>query len=118
MRELHAGASFSVRKSPGLAGTIGNPAARRGIFIARGDEYFSGRQRRRRTFTPNTPGPPQAGLATVEEGTFVDGHWVPGRRLAGDDTIEGEIACNCVATGNQTVPLCGRNAGAGGHPSA
>jgi hypothetical protein len=42
------------------------------------------------TFTPNTPGPPLAGLATVEEGTFVDGRWVPGRRLAGDDTIEGE----------------------------
>jgi Domain of unknown function (DUF5597) len=38
------------------------------------------------TFTPNTPGPPLAGLATVEEGVFVDGRWVPGRQLAGDDT--------------------------------
>ena len=38
------------------------------------------------TFTPNTPGPPLAGLATVEEGIFVNGRWVPGRRLAGDDT--------------------------------
>ena len=36
-------------------------------------------------FIPNTPGPPLAGLATVEEGVFVNGRWVPGRRLAGDD---------------------------------
>jgi hypothetical protein len=37
-------------------------------------------------FTPNLPGPPNVGLATVEEGVFVNGQWVPGRRLAGDDT--------------------------------
>jgi hypothetical protein len=42
------------------------------------------------TFTPNTPGPPLAGLATVEEGRFVDGRWTPGRLLAGDDTGQGE----------------------------
>jgi len=42
------------------------------------------------TFSPNTPGPPLAGLATVEEGSFVNGRWVPGRMLAGDSTEEGE----------------------------
>jgi hypothetical protein len=42
------------------------------------------------SFSPNTPGLPLAGLATVEEGTFVNGRWVPGRQLAGDDTIEGD----------------------------
>ena len=42
------------------------------------------------TFSPNTPGPPLAGLATVEEGAFVGGRWVPARKLAGDDTIEGD----------------------------
>jgi hypothetical protein len=42
------------------------------------------------TFSPNTPGPPLAGLASVEEGVFVKGSWVPGRRLAGDDTAEGD----------------------------
>jgi hypothetical protein len=31
----------------------------------------------------------KSGLATVEEGTFVDGKWIPGRRLAGDDTAQG-----------------------------
>ena len=42
------------------------------------------------TFSPNTPGPPLAGLATVEEGSFVKGRWVPGRLMAGDSTEEGE----------------------------
>jgi len=26
----------------------------------------------------------------VEEGKFVDGRWVPGRRLAGDDDAQGQ----------------------------
>jgi beta-galactosidase GanA len=33
------------------------------------------------TFTPNTPGPPNVGVGIVEEGSFVDGKWVAGRRL-------------------------------------
>ncbi len=57
------------------------------IFIATGpDEFYAAGNGVIVTFTPNTPGPPLAGLATVEEGVFVDGRWVPGRRLAGDDT--------------------------------
>ena len=38
------------------------------------------------TFSPNTPGAPVVGLATVQEGTFQDGRWVPGRLLNGDET--------------------------------
>jgi hypothetical protein len=30
-------------------------------------------------------------MATVEEGTFVNGRWVPGRRLAGDDAGQGDF---------------------------
>ena len=57
------------------------------IFIAAGpDEFYAAGNGVSVTFTPVTPGPPQAGLATVEEGVFVHGRWVPGRRLAGDDT--------------------------------
>jgi hypothetical protein len=57
------------------------------IFIATGsDEFYAAGTGVTVTFAPNTPGPPLAGLATVEEGAFVDGRWVPGRRLAGDDT--------------------------------
>ena len=42
------------------------------------------------SFTPNTPGPEHAGIGTVEEGTFVNGHWVASRQLAGDETGEGQ----------------------------
>ena len=57
------------------------------IFISTGpDEFFAAGNGVTVTFTPRTPGPPLAGLATVEEGVFVDGRWVPCRRLAGDDT--------------------------------
>jgi len=27
------------------------------------------------------------GVATVEAGAFVDGHWMPGRQLSGDDVL-------------------------------
>jgi hypothetical protein len=57
------------------------------IFIQTGpEEFYAAGTGVNVTFTPNTPGPPLAGLATVEEGVFVDGRWVPGRLLAGDDT--------------------------------
>jgi hypothetical protein len=61
------------------------------IFIATGpDEYIAAGFGVSVAFSPNTPGPPLVGLDTVEEGVFVDGRWVSGRRLAGDDTIEGD----------------------------
>jgi hypothetical protein len=61
------------------------------IFIATGpDEYYVAGNGVTVTFSSNTPGTPLAGLGVVEEGTFVNGHWVPGRWLAGDDTEEGD----------------------------
>jgi hypothetical protein len=61
------------------------------ILIAAGpDEYFVAGSGVKVTFSPNTPGAPLAGLGTVEEGTFVNGRWVPGRQLAGDDTGQGD----------------------------
>jgi hypothetical protein len=61
-----------------------------GIFIATGpDEIYMAGSGLTVTFSPHTPGPPIAGLATVEEGRFVDGGWVRGRTLAGDDTGQG-----------------------------
>jgi hypothetical protein len=60
------------------------------LFLAAGpDEFYAVGSGVKVTFAPNTPGPPFAGLGTVEEGTFVGGHWVPGIRLAGDDTGQG-----------------------------
>jgi len=65
------------------------PAA--AIFIAtKPDEYIVAGYGVKVTFTPNMPGPPLAGLDTVEEGGFVDGRWVPGRTFAGDDSDEGQ----------------------------
>lgn len=61
-----------------------------GIFIAVGpDEFYMAGSNLSITFSPNTPGPPIAGLGTVEEGRFVDGRWVAGRTLAGDDIGQG-----------------------------
>jgi len=61
------------------------------ILIATGpDEYFVAGSGVKVTFSSNTPGTPLAGLGTVEEGTFVNGRWVPGRQLAGDDTGQGD----------------------------
>jgi hypothetical protein len=37
--------------------------------------------------TFNGPGPSPAAVAKLEEGTYVDGRWVPGRRLNGDDIM-------------------------------
>jgi len=60
------------------------------IFIAAGpDEYFAAGSGVIVSFSPNTPGPPHAGLATVEDGSFVNGRWLPGRSMAGDDSDEG-----------------------------
>ena len=50
-------------------------------------EYFVAGSDIQVTFTPNTPGPPIAGLARVESGRFVDGRWVPLRVLNGDDIL-------------------------------
>ena len=61
-----------------------------GIFIASSpNEFFMAGAGLNVTFSPNTPGPPIAGLATVEEGRFVDGQWHACRTLAGDDTGQG-----------------------------
>jgi hypothetical protein len=37
--------------------------------------------------TFNGPGPSAAAVGKLEEGTYVDGRWVPGRRLNGDDIM-------------------------------
>jgi hypothetical protein len=61
-----------------------------GIFIAAGkDEFYLAGSGLTITFSANTAGPPIVGLATVEEGRFVDGRWTRGRTLAGDDTGQG-----------------------------
>lgn len=38
-------------------------------------------------FYPLTPGPAYVGYSVLDEGKYVDGKWVPGRRLNGDDIM-------------------------------
>jgi hypothetical protein len=72
------------------------------LFIALGpDEYLaasSGPVSIR--FSPNTPGPPIVGIGSIEEGTFVDGRWIPGRRLNGDESSSD----NAVRLGGGVIP--------------
>jgi len=59
-----------------------------GIFMAEGpNDYLIAGNNIQVTFTPNTPGPPIAGLAWQESGRFEDGKWVRTRILAGDDSV-------------------------------
>jgi hypothetical protein len=63
------------------------------MFIAAGpDEYIvAGNGPLTVNFSPNTPGDPIAGIVSIEEGSFVDGRWVAGRRLNGDETGQGKF---------------------------
>jgi len=59
-----------------------------GLIMAAGPDQFLGAGRGFRvTFTARTG--PQVGLASVDEGTFDGGKWVPGRRLNGDENGQG-----------------------------
>ena len=61
------------------------------IFIAAGpDEFYAAGNSVSVAFSPNAPGPERAGIGTVEEGTFVNGRWIPSRQLAGDETGQGQ----------------------------
>jgi hypothetical protein len=63
------------------------------IFISVGpDEYvIAGSGQATVTFSPNAAGPPIAGVLSIEEGSFVNGRWTPGRRLNGDETSQGKF---------------------------
>jgi hypothetical protein len=84
------------------------------IFIATGsDEFYMAGSGITVTFSPSTPGPPLAGIATVEEGSFAGGRWVPERRLAGDDTEEGDMVVMRWAPGSWVPPYRQRATKAG-----
>ena len=43
------------------------------------------------TFEVETAGAPLVGILSVDEGEFVHGQWVAGRRLNGDQTHQGRL---------------------------
>jgi hypothetical protein len=53
------------------------------------DEFLGAGKGFRVTFTPRPATGPNVGIAAVDEGAFVDGKWVPGRRLNGDENDQG-----------------------------
>ena len=60
-----------------------------GLFIQLGpDDYVIAGRSMRVDFESATDATQSVGLGTVEEGQYVDGRWVPGRRLNGDETPE------------------------------
>lgn len=61
-----------------------------GLVIQTGDEefWFAG-QGVTITYKGADAGPPRVGIDVAEEGAFVDGKWVAGRRLNGDQTHQG-----------------------------
>jgi hypothetical protein len=61
-----------------------------GLIIATGpDEFVGAGNGFRVAFVPKTPGPKLVGIATLDEGTYFDGAWTPGRRLNGDESDQG-----------------------------
>ena len=76
------------RRSTAVASSIAEAAPTFAMIISTGpDEYVIAASNAEITFSPNTPGPPIAGLAQVEAGNYVDGVWIPGRWLNGDDVL-------------------------------
>jgi len=60
-----------------------------GLIMAAGpDEFLGAGKGFRVSFTPRSG--PQAGIAAVDEGSFENGKWIPGRRLNGDENDAGK----------------------------
>jgi hypothetical protein len=78
-----------------------------GVFLAVGpDEYLVAGNNLHITFTPNTPGPPIAGLADQEAGRFDNnGKWVATHFLGGDDSSDGVVRLSWGERAIQRVTL-------------
>jgi hypothetical protein len=79
--------AFSMGRMRGPAPAAGNAqTSSYAIVISTGpDDYTILGSGVQATF--NGPGPSPAAVAKLEEGAYVDGRWVPGRRLNGDDIM-------------------------------
>ena len=83
--------NLEARFSSRSFGVVSNTPPERvaGLFIATGpDDYVIVGRAMNVYFTAADNTSDQVGLASVDEGIYVDGKWVPGRRLNGDETPE------------------------------
>jgi len=69
---------WKAKRGYGLIISLGN-----GEFLGAGNGF-------RVLFKPKAPATGLVGIGPVDEGTFVNGKWIPGRRLNGDETDQGE----------------------------
>ena len=60
-----------------------------GLVIQDGDHFWFAGQGITVTYRGVDGGPPKVGIDVAEEGVFVDGKWIAGRRLNGDQTHQG-----------------------------
>lgn len=61
-----------------------------GMIIATGQNEFLGEGKGFRVLiTPRSPSTFKLGYASIDEGTYQDGRWIPGRRLNGDENDQG-----------------------------
>jgi len=80
-----AGGGRMPEPAPGAQAAAPDPA---GIFVAVApDEFYLAGTGMSINFVPRTPGPPNTGFTTYEDGKFVDGRWVRGLQLAAGDDI-------------------------------
>jgi hypothetical protein len=84
------------------AGATNAPPRGYALVIGVGpDEYVVAGKNIQITFSPNPPVPEVATVASIDEGEFVDGKWIPGRRLNGDETML-SYSLSQLAANNQT----------------
>jgi hypothetical protein len=57
------------------------------IINSKPDEYIIYGSNIQVSFSPNTPGPAIAAIASLDEGKYENGRWIQGRRLNGDDIM-------------------------------
>jgi hypothetical protein len=70
------------------SGTIAGSGQGYCIIVSTGpDEYIIYGSEVQVSFSPNTPGPAIAAIASLDEGKFENGKWIQGRRLNGDDIM-------------------------------
>src|SRR6185295_12626147 len=61
-----------------------------GLIIALApDEYLIAGMGLTVVFAPNSPGDPFVGIASIQEGIYERGRWLPGLRLNGDQSHQG-----------------------------
>lgn len=62
-----------------------------GLIMATGpDEFLGAGKGFRVSFVPRSTSGPHVGIASIDQGSFVDGKWIPGRRLNGDEDEQGQ----------------------------